>query len=70
MSDRQDTIPSNVGHVAAIGNVFMNAIGIQLSSSQEQEGDDNLNQARDLVTSEIRSMVGEDDLRVIQEEIT
>ena len=46
------------------------AIGRQLSSSQEEQGDDKLNQARDLVTGEVQPMVDETDLGVIEEEIT
>jgi hypothetical protein len=72
-----DTISSNAGSAAAIANEVVKALGKQLPSSQERLGDDKLNQARDLVTSEVQSMVEEDelddlskDLNVIGERIT
>jgi hypothetical protein len=39
-------------------------------SSQETRGDDKLKQARDLVTSQVRTVVTEDDLRFIEDKIT
>ena len=42
----------------------------QLSSTQEERGDDMLNQARDLVTGEVRSMIDENDVRVIENRIS
>jgi hypothetical protein len=75
--NQQDTISSNAGSAAAIANAVVKALGKQLPSSQEKLGDDKLNQARDLVTSEVQSMVEEDelddlskDLNVIGERIT
>ena len=58
--------------MAAITNVVVKAVGNQLPSSQVERGDDKLNKALDLVTSEVQSMVeGDDrDLRVIEEKIT
>ena len=58
------------GSVAEIAKVVLKAMGKQLPSSQEERGDDKLNQARDLVTSEVKSMVEDNDLRVIEEKIT
>jgi hypothetical protein len=71
-NQNRDTISSNAGSVAVIANTIqlVEAIGRQLSSSQEEQGDDKLNQARDLVTSEVQPMVEESDLRVIEEEIS
>jgi hypothetical protein len=59
--------PPNAG--ADFATAFLNAVGKQLPSSLEKQGDDQLNQARDLVTNEVRSMVEEDDLRDIEEKI-
>jgi hypothetical protein len=39
-------------------------------SSQEKRGDDRLNQARDLIASEVRTVVTESDLKVIEDKIT
>jgi hypothetical protein len=69
-NQNQNTISSNVGSVAVIASTVVEAIGRQLSSSQEEQGDDKLNQARDLVTSQVQPIVEETDLRVIEEEIT
>ena len=65
-NQNQESISSHARSVAAIAK----AIGRQLSSSQEEQGDDKLNQARDLVTGEVQPMVDETNLRVIEEEIT
>jgi hypothetical protein len=48
------------------------AIGKQLPSAQEEQGDDKLNRARDLVASdEVQSVEElESDVRVIEESIT
>ncbi len=67
--NHQDAI-SGAGSVAMIANAVVKVMGKQLPSSQEEQGDDKLNQARDLVTSEVKSIVGESDLRVIEERIT
>jgi hypothetical protein len=69
-NQNQNTISSNVGSVAVIASTVVEAIGRQLSSSQEEQGDDKLNEARDLVTSQVQPIVEETDLRVIEEEIT
>ena len=61
-------IPPNAGAVFA--TAFLNAMGKQLPSSQETRGDDKLKQARDLVTSEVRTVVEENDLKVIEDKIT
>jgi hypothetical protein len=58
------------GSMAGIANAVVKAMGKQLPSSQEERGDDRLNQARDLVTSEVKAMFEENDLRVIEEKIT
>jgi hypothetical protein len=68
--NHQETISSNAGSVAMIANAVVKAVGKQLPSSQEERGDEKLNQARDIVTSEVQSMVEESDLRVIEERIT
>jgi hypothetical protein len=65
-----DAISSNVGSVAVIAKAVVKAMGKQLPSSQEEQGDDKLNEARDLVTSEVQSMVEENDLQVIEDKIT
>ena len=49
---------------------FLNDVGKQLLSSQEKRGDDKLKQASDLVTNEFRTLVTEDDLRVVEDKIT
>jgi hypothetical protein len=51
------------------GAVLATAMGKQLPSSQEEQGDDKLKQARDLVTSEVRTVVAENDIRVIEEKL-
>jgi hypothetical protein len=66
----QNIIPSNAGSVAVIVNTFVEVIGGRLSSSQEEQGDHTLNEARDLVTGEIQPMVEESNLRFIEEKIT
>jgi hypothetical protein len=67
--NQQDTISSNAGSAAAIANAVVKALGKQLPSSQEKLGDDKLNQARDLVTSEVQSMVEEDELDDLSEDL-
>ena len=66
-----DTTSSNTGSLSVITNV-VKAIGKQLPSAQEEQGDDKLNRARGLVESdEVQSAVElESDLRVIEEKIT
>jgi hypothetical protein len=66
----QETISSNAGSVAVIANAVVKALGKQLPSSQEKVRDDKLDQAGDLVKSEVQSMIGEDDLIAIQGRIT
>lgn len=68
--NHQDTISSKAGSVAAIANAVVKSVGKQLPSSQVELGDDKLNQARDLLTSEVRSMVDANDLRVIENKFT
>jgi len=69
--NHQDTTSSNAGFVAMIGNAVVKAMGKQLPSSQEERGDDKLNQARDLVTtSKVQCMDEENDIRVVEERIT
>jgi len=65
-----DAISSNVGSMAVIAKAVVKAMGKQLSSSQEEQGDDKLNEARDLVTSEVQSMLEGNDLQVIEDKIT
>jgi len=65
-----DAISSNVGSVAVIAKAVVKAMGKQLPSSQEEQGDDKLNEARDLVTSEVQSMLEGNDLQVIEDKIT
>jgi hypothetical protein len=60
---------NNAGSVAEIAKAVVKAMGKQLLSSQEKLGDDKLNQARDLVTGEVQSIIGEGDLRIIEERI-
>ena len=69
-NQNQNPTSSNAGSVAVILNTVVGTIGRQLSSSQEEQGDEKLNEARDLVTSEIQPMVEESNLRVIEERIT
>jgi hypothetical protein len=70
MSPKQNhkEIPPNAG--AVIATACLNAMGKQLPSSQETRGDDKLKQARDLVTSEVRTVVPGYDLKVIEDKIT
>ena len=68
--NHQDAI-SGAGSVAMIANAVVKVMGKQLPSSQEEQGDDKLNQARDLVTSEeVRTVVAENDLQTIEDQIT
>jgi len=61
-------MPPNAGAVFA--TAFLTAVAKQLPSSQETRGDDKLKQARDLVTSEVRTVAAENDLKVIEDKIT
>lgn len=61
-------IPPNAG--AVIATAILSAMGGQLPSSQETRGDDKLKQATDLVTSEVRAVATENDLKVIEDKIT
>jgi hypothetical protein len=61
-------IPPNAG--AVIATTILNAIERQLPSSQETRGDDKLKQATDLVTSEVRAVTTETDLKVIEDRFT
>jgi len=61
---------NNAGSVAEIAKAVVKAMGKQLPSSQEKLGDDKLNQARDLVTSEVQSIIEEGHLIVIEDLIT
>ena len=66
-----ETATNNAGAVAGVfANKFVKALGKQLPSVQEEEGDDLLNRARDLVTDQLQAIVEGDDRRVIEEEIT
>lgn len=69
--NHEDTTSCNAGSLAVITNV-VKAIGKQLPSAQEEQGDDKLNRARDLVASdEVQSVEElESDVRVIEESIT
>jgi hypothetical protein len=60
--------PPNAGAVFA--TALLNAAGKQLPSSQETRGDDKLKKARDLVTTEVRTVTPENDLRIIEDKIT
>jgi hypothetical protein len=60
-------VPSYSGDV--IPTPILNAVKKHFASSQEKQGDDQLIQARDLVTSGVQSMIAENDLRVIEEKI-
>ena len=69
-NQNQNPISSNAASVAVIMNTVVNAIERQLVSSQEEQADNKLDQARDLVTSaEVQPMVEETNLRVIEEQI-
>jgi hypothetical protein len=65
--NHEDTTSSNVGPL----DVIANAMKKQLPSSQEEQGEDKLNHARDLVTSDEVQGVEEleTDIRVIEEKI-
>ena len=66
-----ETAAKNAGAVAGVfANKFVKAMGKQLPSAQEEQGDDLLNQARELVTDKVQSIVCGDDLKVIEEKIT
>ena len=68
--NHQDATASNAGSVAVIANAVAKAIGKQLPSAQEERGDERLNQARDLVSSEeVQAMVEGSNLSVIEEKI-
>jgi hypothetical protein len=69
--NHEDTTPSNAGSLAVLTNV-VKAIGKQLPSAQEEQGDDKLSRARDLVKSDVVQTVEEleSDVRVIEEKIT
>ena len=69
-NQNQNTISSNAGSVAAIADSVVKAIEKQLPSSQEEQGDDKLNQARELVSPKVQSIAEETDVRVIEEKIT
>ena len=66
----KDTIPSNPGPVVVIANADTKAPWKRFSRPQAERGDDMLNQARDFVTGEARSMIEENDVRVIEDRIT
>lgn len=63
-------MPPNAGAVIKTG--LLNAMGKQLLSLQETQGDDKLKKAHDLVTSEVRTFAPEleDDFNVIEDKIT
>ena len=66
--NHEDTTSSNAGPLGMIAK----AMKKQLPSSQEEQGEDKLNQARDLVKSdEVQQCVEEleTDIRVIEEKI-
>ncbi len=65
--DHQE-IPPNAG--AVLANAFLKTMGKQLPSSQVKRGDDKLKQARDIVTPEVQSKMPENDLKVIEDQIT
>ena len=67
MSPNQDhkDLPPNAGAFFA----FLNAVGTQLPPSPESRGDDKLKKACDL-ESDVRSVVTENDLKVIEDKIT
>ena len=70
MTNRQD-MPPNAG--AVLPTTFLNALVRQLPSrlpsSQEKRGDDKLDQACEL-TNEFKSVLAENDLRIIEDKIT
>lgn len=49
---------------------FLNAVRKHFPSSQEKQGDDLIEQARDLLLSEVPSVVEEDDLQAIEDKIS
>ena len=55
--------------VAALIAASLTAVGKQLPSSQVILGDNLLNQARDLVTSDVPDVVANDDLEVTKSQI-
>lgn len=55
--NHKGTISSNAGPMAVIANAVAKAMEKRLSSSQERQGDNKLDQARDLAT-----VVEEDDI--------
>ena len=63
-------MPPNARAVFKTG--LLNAMGKQLLSLQEMQGDDKLKKAHDLVTSEVRTIAPEleNDLNVIEDRIT
>ena len=66
-----DASASNAVSAACdIANKLVKAVGRQLPSVQEEEGDDLLTKARDLVTNQVQSIVEGDDLKVIEDKIT
>jgi hypothetical protein len=67
--NQKDAISSNAGSAAVMAKAVVKAVGKQLPSSQEKLGDDKLNQARDLVTSEVQCMVEEDELDDLSKDI-
>ena len=67
-SHNHNEIPPNAG--AVIATAFLNAVGRQFPSSQETRGDDKLKQAGDLVTNQVRAVAGENDLKIIEDQIT
>ena len=67
--NHQGTTSSNAS-VAAIANSALKAIRERRSWSQEERGDDKLNKATDLITNEVQSIAEENDLRVLEGEVT
>ena len=68
--DRKILLEVPPGNVRVIATAFLNAVGKQFPSSQEKRGDDKLALARDLVPDdEVLSMIGENDLKVIEDKI-
>ena len=66
--NHQETASSNAGSLAMIANV-VKAMKKRLPSSQEEQAEDKLNQARDLVSDEVSSFL-ETDVKSIEEKIT
>ena len=69
---RETPVPSNSGSVGGIVAV-LNAMRKQAPSSQEQRGDDKLEQARDLVSGELNkvgSVVTKDVIEGIEDKFT